>query len=277
MPLTFSRYAVLKDHFGLSPNLSLLAYISAYVPFTPSKSEQRLHPPYYRGCWHGVGRCLFLELSLSSSSKKELYDPKAFFTHAALLRQAFAHCARFPTAASRRSLDRVSVPVWRAVLSDPLDIVTLVGRYPANKLMSRRPLSQQQAFPLRPMRSTVISGFSPSFKGLFQTERQVVYVLLTRAPLYSPPEGRFLVRLACVKHAASVHSEPGSNSLVYSVLHGQQAIPAHLRYALTRARMQYILKILTFWLCLFPINTVNTTAIATVYRSRKQTYIASKN
>ncbi len=24
---------------------------------TPSNSEQRLHPPYYRGCWHGVSRC----------------------------------------------------------------------------------------------------------------------------------------------------------------------------------------------------------------------------
>src|SRR5687767_15405808 len=42
----------------------------------------------------------------------ELYDPKAFFVHAALLRQTFVHCGRFPTAASRRSLGRVSVPVW---------------------------------------------------------------------------------------------------------------------------------------------------------------------
>jgi hypothetical protein len=37
-------------------------------------------------------------------------------------------------------------------------------------------------------------------------------VLLTRAPLYSLPEGNFLARLACVRHAASVRSEPGSNS-----------------------------------------------------------------
>ncbi len=66
-----------------------------------------------------------------------LYDPKAFITHAALLRQAFAHCAKFLTAASRRSLDRVSVPVWLAILSDQLPIVALVGRYPANKLMGR--------------------------------------------------------------------------------------------------------------------------------------------
>ncbi len=67
----------------------------------------------------------------------ELYDPKAFFTHAALLRQGFPHCAKFLTAASRRSLDRVSVPVWLIVLSDQLAIVALVGSYPTNKLMAR--------------------------------------------------------------------------------------------------------------------------------------------
>ena len=72
-----------------------------------------------------------------SSRSKVLYNPKTFITHAALLRQAFAHCARFPTAASRRSLDRVSVPVWLIVLSDQLPVVALVGHYPANKLMDR--------------------------------------------------------------------------------------------------------------------------------------------
>ncbi len=49
--------------------------------------------------------------------------PKAFFIHAAWLHQACAHCAIFPTAASRRSLDRVSVPVWLVILSDQLGIV----------------------------------------------------------------------------------------------------------------------------------------------------------
>ena len=67
-----------------------------------------------------------------SSQPKELYNPKAFVTHAALLRQGFPHCAIFPTAASRRSLGRVSVPVWLIVLSDQLSIFALVGRYPAN-------------------------------------------------------------------------------------------------------------------------------------------------
>ena len=63
---------------------------------------------------------------------KELYNPKAFITHAAWLDQGFPHCPIFPTAASRRSLDRVSVPVWLVVLSDQLQIGALVGHYPTN-------------------------------------------------------------------------------------------------------------------------------------------------
>ena len=114
--------------------------MAAYAPFTPSNSEQRLHPLYYRGCWHRVSRCFlcgyrqedWILASPISSPLTELYDPKAFITHAALLRQGFPHCAKFPTAASRRSLDRVSVPVWLIILSDQLTIVALVGLYPTN-------------------------------------------------------------------------------------------------------------------------------------------------
>ncbi len=62
-----------------------------------------------------------------SSLPTGLYNPKAFITHAASLRQAFAHCAKFPTAASRRSLDRVSVPVWLIIFSDQLPVYALVG------------------------------------------------------------------------------------------------------------------------------------------------------
>ena len=75
---------------------------------------------------------LLLQVPSFSSLLKELYDPKAFIPHAALLHQAFAHCAIFPAAASRRSLDRVSVPVWLIVLSDQLPVVALVSRYLTN-------------------------------------------------------------------------------------------------------------------------------------------------
>ncbi len=73
-----------------------------------------------------------------------LYNPQAFFTHAALLHQGFPHCAIFPTAASRRSLGRVSVPVWLVVLSDQLWIVALVGHYPTNKLIQRKLIQKRK-------------------------------------------------------------------------------------------------------------------------------------
>ncbi len=78
---------------------------------------------------------------------KEVYNPKAFFTHAAWLDQACAHCPIFPTAASRRSLGRVSVPVWLIILSDQLWIEALVGRYPTNKLIGRGPIPGRRSFP----------------------------------------------------------------------------------------------------------------------------------
>ena len=75
---------------------------------------------------------LLLGLPSFSSSLKVVYNPKAVIPHAALLRQAFAHCAIFPTAASRRSLGRVSVPVWLIVLSDQLPVDALVSHYLTN-------------------------------------------------------------------------------------------------------------------------------------------------
>ena len=140
LPLQDSSFAVSNALPGLSPGLSHPTCEAAYTRFTPSNSEQRLHPLSYRGCWHRVSRCLLrryrqcqtLLESAFSSRPTELYNPRAFITHAASLRQAFAHCARFPTAASRRSLDRVSVPVWLIILSDQLPVFALVGHYPTN-------------------------------------------------------------------------------------------------------------------------------------------------
>ncbi len=112
-----------------------------------------------------------------SSHLTELYDPKAFITHAALLRQGFPHCAIFPTAASRRSLDRVSVPVWLIILSDQLPIFALVGHYPTNKLMGRglifgRQLSRKRSpFMKIPFEIRIVSGISTPFGVLSPTQR----------------------------------------------------------------------------------------------------------
>src|SRR4029453_663710 len=88
----------------------------------------------------------------ASSLLKEVYNPKAVIPHAASLHQAFAHCAIFPTAASRRSLGRVSVPVWPITLSGRLPVVALVGHYPTNKLIGRGSIPYRRNFPPPDMR-----------------------------------------------------------------------------------------------------------------------------
>ena len=58
-----------------------------------------------------------------------------------------------------------------------------------------------------------LSGFSIRFQKLSRAHGQVTYVLLTRSPLDLGKQAFLpLVRLACIRHAASVHPEPGSNS-----------------------------------------------------------------
>ena len=64
--------------------------------------------------------------------EKRGLQPKGRHPSRGIARQAFAHCGRFLTAASRRSLGRVSVPVWLVVLSNQLLIIALVGLYPTN-------------------------------------------------------------------------------------------------------------------------------------------------
>ncbi len=142
---------------------------------------------------------------------KGVYNPKAVIPHAASLHQACAHCAIFPTAASRRSLGRISVPVWPDTLSGRLPVVALVGHHPTNKLIGRGPIPHRKSFPPQDMHPVVLSGIRPSFPGLSRSAGQITHVLLTRSPLEYLRRD-LSVRLACVKHAASVRPEPGSNS-----------------------------------------------------------------
>src|SRR5437762_10744120 len=147
-PLPASSPPVSDASPGLSPGFSHPTFRAAYARFTPNKSGQRSPPTSYRGCWHVVSRgffCRYRHLA-ASSLPKEVYNPRAFFPHAASLHQAFAHCARFPTAASRRSLGRVSVPVWLATLSRQLPVVAFVGCYHSNKLIGRVRIPSRVSF-----------------------------------------------------------------------------------------------------------------------------------
>ena len=78
--------------------------------------------------------------------KKKFTTQRALILHAGWLDQACAHCPIFPTAASRRSRARVSVPVWLIVLSDQLPIVDLVSRYLTNYLIGRTLILYHRSF-----------------------------------------------------------------------------------------------------------------------------------
>ena len=120
----------------------------------------------------------------TSSPTKEVYDPRAFFPHAASLGQAFAHCPRFLAAASRRSRGRVSVPFWLVVLSDQLPVFGLVSRYLTNNLIGRGPLRWR------------IAAFFPG------TFTRGTYAVLARlSASCPPPPDRLPTRYSAVCHS----------------------------------------------------------------------------
>ena len=65
---------------------------------------------------------------------------------------------------------------------------------------------------------SILVGISTGFPVLSRAKGYVTYVLLTRSPLF-----RRSVRLACVKPAASVRSEPGSNSPVCILINSTES------------------------------------------------------
>ena len=121
--------------------------------------------------------------------QKRFTTRRAYFPHAAWLGQGSPHCPISPTAASRRSLARVSVPVWGTVLSDPLPIVGSVGRHPADYLMGRMPVAPRpKAFAHRGCPPWAARRITRRFHRLSASGRWVAYALRTRPPLSSGPK-----------------------------------------------------------------------------------------
>jgi len=144
--------------------------------------------------------------------EKKFTIHRTLILHAGWLDQTCVHCPIFPTAASRRSRARVSVPVWLIILSDQLPIVGLVGRYPTNYLIGRTLILYRLSFNIKKMPSSYFMGNYSSFpKGMPQYKVDCVRVThpyATRQRYCYP----VTVRLACIRPPASVHPEPGSNS-----------------------------------------------------------------
>ena len=111
---------------------------------------------------------LLLPSQKASSQLKAVYNPKAVIPHAALLHQTSVHCAIFPTAASRRSLGRISVPMWPVALSGRLPVEALVSHYLTNKLIGRESIPNHKILPTHKMPCRLISSISNRFRLLSQ-------------------------------------------------------------------------------------------------------------
>ncbi len=132
---------------------------------------------------HVVSRSFLVRYSPFSSLTTGVYNPKTFFLHAASLHQGFPHCAISPTAASRRSLGRVSVPMWPFNLSVRLLIVDLVSRCLTNYLIRREAISERNTLIAKSCGFAMLCGITIRFQKLSHSQRQVPHVLLTRPPL----------------------------------------------------------------------------------------------
>ena len=77
---------------------------------------------------------------------------------------------------------------------------------------TRAHLCAIKSLAFKPCDSNASCGISVCFRTLSPSHRQIAHALLTRPPLIILRR-EITVRLECVKHAASVHPEPGSNSL----------------------------------------------------------------
>ena len=105
--------------------------------------------------------------------------------------------------------------MWGTFLSEPLSIVGLVGRYPANCLMERMPIYQRWIFNkyshAGPLFYGVLIRLSPGYPPLIG-KLHTRYSPVRRSPSICIATNHAAPRLACVKPVASVHPEPGSNS-----------------------------------------------------------------
>jgi hypothetical protein len=135
--------------------------------------------------------------------------------------------------------------VWLIILSDQLPIVALVSSYPTNELIGRRPIlgrrSCEQLCSLCAERAhAVLSALSRRYSS--PQGRLPTCYSPVRHSLWPKPQD---VRLACVRHAASVYPEPGSNSpFKVSII-----CISHVRCECTK-KMTETVSVVIFWLIL---------------------------
>ena len=164
-----------------------------------------MHPPYYRGCWHGVSRCLFLKYRQNFFLEKRGLQTKILHPSRGIAPSGFRPLRKIPHCC----LPEESGPCLSPSVADhPLK--------PATDRRLGEPLPHQLA---NQTRASLQANKSISLLKAYGA-------LAVISNCCSPPRGKFSrvthpsatkawkasVQLACVRHTASVHPEPGSNS-----------------------------------------------------------------
>jgi hypothetical protein len=119
----------------LSRPISQGTHRPGYERFRPNNRDHHLGCWCYRGGWHQTYPAL-IPGAFYTPEKPPIEDQR----HLGFPRHAFAHCGVFAPAAPRRAWGLVSVPISGLRLPSPVPVVGLVGRYPTNYLIGRRPI-----------------------------------------------------------------------------------------------------------------------------------------
>ncbi len=180
-PLLHSSMAVSDGVPWLSHGISRPTHHTTYAPFTPSKSEQRSPPLYYRGCWHRVGRGFLFRYhhftqvlaGCSFFPNDRSLRPEGLRPPRSVALSGFRPLQKILDCSPRRSLGSVSVPVRLVILSDQLPVS--LDRPLPYQLADGAQAPLQAAGPKVPafgqsvMRRTTTFGISPPFGGLSPT------------------------------------------------------------------------------------------------------------
>src|SRR4029450_3254807 len=171
--------------FRSSRALSAPTQQAAYAPFTPSKSGQRLPPPYYRGCWHGVSRGLFRAARLSLPPEKE-------FT------------TRRPSSSTRRCSLRLAPSGENSLLLPPVG-VWAVSQSQSGCLSSQTSYPSSARWAVTPPTTRWAAGPSPRPLPL-SSPKASVCGLSTAFALLSPTRGQVPTWSSAVRHSECKHS-----------------------------------------------------------------------
>ena len=122
--------------------ISQETYPAGYRPFRPNNNGYHSSRRCYRGGWHRSCPALAMKCFLGITTARIVS------WHSRFPYRRCRHCKVFAPAAPRRAWIRVSESISGLLLPQPVPIKGLLGRYPNNNLIGRRPILRRRSFGL---------------------------------------------------------------------------------------------------------------------------------